>query len=206
MAVRLLLRLTAAPLTDDPTFDGPKRFHGSSERGTGGRIELNNAGMGTGGVVGVLVLGAHDWQLWRRLRRAALAEAPTVFGSTLADWSGPGDTEERWRGRLDGVGLNLVLTLDGEPTGMVSATAPGADGAVQLISLWVSPAGRGRGVGDEAVGQVVAWAHREHPGVPVTLSVRIDNHHARRLYERHGFVDAGPSPDGPDERRMRRRS
>ena len=159
--------------------------------------------MGTGGVVGVLVLDAHDWQLWRKLRRAALAEAPTVFGSTLEDWSGQGDTEERWRGRLEGVALNRVLTLGDEPVGIVSATAPGADGAVQLISLWVSPAGRGHGVGDEAVRQVVAWARREHPGSPVVLSVKIDNEPARRLYERQGFVDAGPSPDGPDERRMR---
>jgi len=46
--------------------------------------------MGTGGVVGVLVLDARDWQLWRKIRRAALTEAPTVFGSTLADWSGAG--------------------------------------------------------------------------------------------------------------------
>ena len=159
--------------------------------------------MGTGGVVGVLVLDARDWQLWRKIRRAALTEAPTVFGSTLADWSGAGDTEERWRGRLEGVALNRVLTLGDEPVGIVSATAPRADGAVQLISLWVSPAGRGHGVGDEAVRQVVAWARREHPGSPVVLSVKLDNEPARRLYERQGVVDAGPSPDGPDDRRMR---
>src|SRR3954453_6244730 len=80
-----------------------------------------------------------DWRLWRARRRAALAEAPAAFGSTLAEWSGPADTEERWRARLSGVPLNLVLTKDGEPAGMVSATAPSAHRTVELISLWVAP-------------------------------------------------------------------
>jgi ribosomal protein S18 acetylase RimI-like enzyme len=38
----------------------------------------------------------------------------------------------------------------------------------------------------------------------VVLSVKTGNDHASRLYRRHGFVDAGPSLDDPDERLMRR--
>jgi ribosomal protein S18 acetylase RimI-like enzyme len=57
------------------------------------------------------------------------------------------------------VALNLVLTAHDKPVGMVSATAPSMDGEVELISLWVAPAGRGRGVGDEASGKY--W--RGHP-------------------------------------------
>jgi ribosomal protein S18 acetylase RimI-like enzyme len=154
-------------------------------------------------VIDVLVLTPDDWQLWRRLRLAALTEAPAAFGSTLAGWSGPGDAEQRWRGRLTDVALNLALTLDGEPVGMVSATAPGVAGEAELISLWVAPAGRGRGVGDEAIRQVAAWVHEQHPGHALVLSVKTDNEPARALYERHGFVDAGPSPDDPGERLMR---
>ena len=159
-----------------------------------------------GGVVDVLVLTPDDWRLWRQLRLAALAEAPAAFGSTFAEWSGSGDTEPRWRARLASVALNLLLTVGGELVGMVSATAPNAHGEVELISLWVAPAGRGRGVGDEAVEQVSAWAHDQHPGdaVVVVLSVKTDNERARALYERHGFVDVGPSPGVPDKRRMRR--
>lgn len=115
----------------------------------------------------------------------------------------PGDTEQRWRARLDAVALNLALTVAGEPAGMVSATAPNADGAVELISLWVVPAARGRGVGDEAVGHVLMWARAEHPGSHVLLSVNSGNQPARRLYQRHGLFDAGPSPVDPDERQMR---
>lgn len=98
-------------------------------------------------MVEVFLAGPDDWQVWRGLRRAALAEAPAVFGSTLAEWSGTGDTEPRWRLRLARVALNLVLTEAGQPAGMVSATAPDADGAVELISLWVAPAARGHAWG-----------------------------------------------------------
>ena len=155
-------------------------------------------------MIEVLVLTPDDWQLWRELRLAALTEAPAVFCSTLAEWGGAGDTEQRWRARLAEVALNLVLTVDGEPLGMVSATAPGPAGDVELISLWVAPAGRGRGLGDEAIRQVVDWAHDQHPGHALVLSVKNDNQPARALYRRHAFVDAGPSPDDPAERRMRR--
>jgi ribosomal protein S18 acetylase RimI-like enzyme len=154
-------------------------------------------------VIQTLVLEPADWRLWRDLRLAALAETPAAFGSTLAEWHGPGDTEHRWRARLDGVALNLILTWDGRSVGTVSATAPDADGQVELISMWVDPTARGRGVGDEAVRQVVGWARREYPANHVVLSVKINNDHAIALYERHGFVDAGPSPDSPDERLMR---
>lgn len=155
-------------------------------------------------VIETLVVGPDDWRLWRELRLAALGDAPAAFGSTLAEWSGPGDTEPRWRGRLRDVALNLVVVLDSTPVGMVSATASGSDSQVELISLWVAPAARGRGVGDEAVRQVLDWARRQYPDGPVMLSVKVGNSHATRLYERHGFVDVGPSTDDPDERLMRR--
>lgn len=155
-------------------------------------------------VVDVLVLAADDWKLWRRLRRQALADAPAAFGSTLAEWSGEGDTEQRWRARLTSAGLNLVLLVGIESVGMVSALEVDADGEVELISLWVAPAGRRRGVGDEAVRRVVSWATDRRAARAVGLSVKADNEPARRLYERLGFQDIGVSPQDPSERRMRR--
>ena len=126
-------------------------------------------------VIDMLLLGPDDWRLWCELRLAALAEAPAAFGSILSGWSGPGDTEERWRARLASVALNIVLTWNGEPVGMVSATAPRGDGAIELISMWVAPFARGQGVGDAAVRRVLAWAQIEHGRSPVVLSVKANN-------------------------------
>lgn len=146
---------------------------------------------------------AEQWQEWRALRRAALAEAPDAFGSTLEDWSGAGDTEDRWRNRLSSVALNLIAQLEGRPAGMVSGTTP-ESGACELISMWVTPAARGRGVGHALVSSVVDWAHQqgaEH----VVLGVRATNVRAVALYERCGFRDTGwESPPGErfPERRM----
>ncbi|HEY4453785.1 MAG TPA: GNAT family N-acetyltransferase [Pseudonocardiaceae bacterium] len=145
------------------------------------------------------VLAPDDWPLWRELRLAALEESAAAFGSTLAQWSGPGDTEERWRGRLSDVPFNIVLRLDGASAGMVSGYVQ-ADGTVELISMWVAPFARGCGVGDAAVRAVVDWAHPRE----VALSVKTNNAPAIALYGRHGFVAAGQSPDDVDEMLMRR--
>lgn len=148
------------------------------------------------------VVTPDEWRVWRQLRLSALAQDPAAFCSTLAQWTGSSDTEERWRARLRDVALNIVLALDGVPVGMVSATDPDAEGRVELISMWIAAASRGNGVGDEAVRQALAWAHRVHPSSGVALSVKTDNQHAIGLYERHGFVDASPSPHDPSERLM----
>ena len=155
-------------------------------------------------VIHTIALSPDDWRIWRDLRLAALADAPAAFGSTLAEWTGGGDTEQRWRARLTSVALNVVLTLDDELAGMISATAPGPDGVIELISLWVAGFARGHGVGDAAVDAVKAWAQSEHSDTSVILSVKSDNRPAIRLFERHGFTDAGRSPDDLNERQMRR--
>lgn len=152
-----------------------------------------------------VALSPDDWRRWRALRLAALAEAPDAFGSTLAGWTGTGDHERRWRHRLTAVPHNLVLVRDGTDVGLVSLTAPGDGRPPELISLWVAPAVRGTGVADAAVDAVLALATAAYAGTDVVLSVRKDNLRARALYARHGFVDAGPSPDGPGELRMTHR-
>ncbi|MFJ5270360.1 GNAT family N-acetyltransferase [Streptomyces sp. NPDC088358] len=140
-------------------------------------------------------LESDDWPLWRELRLTALAEAPHAFGSTLAEWQGSGDREERWRARLSIPGArDLVALLDGLPVGMVSGV-PGADPEnVELISLWVSPTARGRGVGDYLIQAVERWGV-ERGARTLRLSVMPDNRRAFALYERHGLADTGEPGD-----------
>jgi ribosomal protein S18 acetylase RimI-like enzyme len=153
-------------------------------------------------MIDIRVLTPDDWMLWRELRLAALAEAPHAFGSKLAEWQGDHDREQRWRDRLSLAGAyNIVAVLDGVPVGMVSAVPVGGAAEAELISMWVAPAVRGRGVGDRLIEAVVAWAGRGGAS-RLRLSVMPDNGAAQSLYRRNGFVESGEPGDlGPDGRR-----
>lgn len=151
----------------------------------------------------VRTLTEDQWPEWRALRLAALATDPDAFGSALAEWSGPGDVEVRWRARLAAVPCNLLADLDGAAAGMVSAALLG-EGVAEVLSMWVAPPARGRGVGDALMNAALGWARAEGAS-QVILNVRSANQPAIGLYRRHGFDDAGPaSPPGDPhpERRM----
>ena len=144
----------------------------------------------------------------------ALEEAPWAFGSTLAQ--ARTFVEDDWRRRLSGFPCYLAHLpgVVGSPVGMsgafVEEPVPGAPGAgdpgtdehgttVELVSMWVSPAARGRGVGVQLVATVVDWAARTG-AARVHLWVTDGNDPARRLYERCGFVPTGeraPLPSDP---------
>jgi ribosomal protein S18 acetylase RimI-like enzyme len=140
-------------------------------------------------VITIDELRPDDWPRWRELRLAALAESPDAYGSKLSNWQGDNDTEQRWRARLADVAYNVLAALDGVPVGIASGTA---DTPVELISMWVAPGARGRGVGDALVRAVLRWAERR--GVSVRLAVREQNTKAIELYRRHGFVIVGEEP------------
>lgn len=159
-----------------------------------------------GPVIEMRPLTGDDWPLWRELRLAALADAPYAFGSTLADWQGDGDREDRWRARLSIEGShNVVATADGQPVGMASGVPATEAGVVELISMWVSPAGRGRGVGDALIAEVERWA-RSSGATLLRLDVSDGNRAAAALYERNGFVFTGElgdvMPDGVRRERV----
>jgi ribosomal protein S18 acetylase RimI-like enzyme len=138
-------------------------------------------------MVHLQTVSADEWTLWRELSLSALEEVPHAFSSTLADWQGDGDYEARWRDRLAAVPFNVVAELDERPAGMVSATGPDADGDVLLMSLWVAPFARGRGVGDSLLEAVGLWAESRGART-LSLDVISSNRAALALYDRHGFV------------------
>lgn len=147
-------------------------------------------------MINLRILTPDDWRLWREMRLEALRNAPEVFSATLADWQGKGDAQERWRNRLTAVAFNGVAELDGKPAGMISGGWN--QGNVELLSLWVTPAARGQGVGDRLVEAVVKWA-RSQGSPQIILSVKTGNVAATRLYLRHDFSDVGPSPESKPE-------
>jgi len=138
--------------------------------------------------VTLITASPDDWSMWRSVRLAALAEAPEAFGSRLEDWIDA--DEDRWRERLSIPGAIDLMAVDsgtGGPIGMVTGTSAARhDEDARLISMWVAPAARGRGVATSLIGAVVDWADASG-AQRLTLSVRVENHSARRTYERNGF-------------------
>jgi len=138
-----------------------------------------------------------DWRVQRRLRLAALAEAPRAFGSWLErEQAFP---EEEWRRRAQAPGRFLAW-WGSEPVGLAAAIPSDEDPACfDLVGMWVDPACRGRGVGEALVEAVAAWVSAQ--GSPaLRLWVVEDNGPALRLYERCGFALTGerqPYPRDP---------
>jgi ribosomal protein S18 acetylase RimI-like enzyme len=130
-------------------------------------------------------LTAAEWQEYRQIRLAALAEAPAAFGSTLAD-------ERRlraqdWSARL-ARRAQFVVRCARLTVGTVGGVVD--DDGAELVSLWVHPGWRGHGVGDMLVQAVLDWA-REQGYRQIRLWVSADNGPAERLYVRHGFIRTG---------------
>jgi len=156
-----------------------------------------------------------EWQVYRQVRLAALAEAPYAFMSTLEREQGFG--EDIWRQRLGSTSAaTFIAWRDREPTGTATGkiddpaeeyTVPGA---WQLVAMWVDPRSRGLGVADELV-ETVARHARAKGAVSLVLWVTEVNDRARACYKRLGFVPTGARqpvrPDEPDhwEEQMIRR-
>lgn len=92
--------------------------------------------------------------------------------------------------------FTVRIALEGEKiigfTKMGPVTFPGEwrPDAIELYQFYVLAPWQGQGVAQE----MMAWAirhSREHGAREIILSVYIDNHRARRFYERYGFEEIG---------------
>ena len=141
-------------------------------------------------------LRAGEGQRLRAIRLRALADAPEAFASTLAD--AEARDSAAWEAQIEALPTFVWREGDAD-VGMVRAAPHDGDAdAGYLISMWVAPEARGRGVGAALVREVVAWA-REGGLRRLYLDVGAGNASARRLYGRRGFVATGatgalPSP------------
>jgi GNAT superfamily N-acetyltransferase len=146
-----------------------------------------------------------DWATLRALRIAALTDAPDAFGSNLERELA--FDEETWRARLKQTArVTIVMEKDGEPIGLAGGVQEGHE--AELVSMWVAPAARGKGVAAALIGAVLAWA--AGAGCRrISLWVTAGNDPAYALYLAQGFTPTGerePLPDRPrlEELRMRR--
>ncbi|HVT20741.1 MAG TPA: GNAT family N-acetyltransferase [Mycobacteriales bacterium] len=77
--------------------------------------------------------------------------------------------------------------------GTKTATRP--DGSVE-IGYGLAPHSRGRGLGRDAVGELVGWLQQQ-PGVTVIeAEIHVSNTPSRRIVERLGFVADGAADQG----------
>ncbi len=74
------------------------------------------------------------------------------------------------------------------------ATGVPEGGHAELISMWVGPKARGRGVGARLIAEIEGWAARQGFAA-LRLAVMPHNAHAIALYERLGFTDTGEPGD-----------
>jgi GNAT superfamily N-acetyltransferase len=146
----------------------------------------------------------------RAVRLAALADAPTAFGSTLERELAFDDAEWLVRATVSSTGHERCTYLawhdDGRVVGVAGGFVSPERDAVDLVSMWTDPAVRRTGTGRRLIDAVTGWARAAGVG-RVELWVTRGNDPAQRLYESMGFVETGdhqPLPSDPcrDEIRM----
>jgi ribosomal protein S18 acetylase RimI-like enzyme len=132
--------------------------------------------------------GVEDLAMVRELRLRALLDAPLAFESTYEgkiEW--PDEAWIRWIHE----GVTFIDEDGSGPSGIVRGAFDSADGdVVWLLSMWVDPRARGKGIADGLVAAAIEWARTRQARV-VRLDVPKDNAHARALYERNGFRPTG---------------
>lgn len=134
-----------------------------------------------------------EWQTYKAIRLAALTADPGAFGSTLERAQKLTDVD--WRTRLE-TSPFFIVEINGKPAGLVGAHR--RDDHVELISMWVAPHARGRGLAAALIDSVLAWAGGEGFS-EVRLWVVEGNVAAARAYQKSGFAATGrlkPVRDG----------
>lgn len=151
-------------------------------------------------MVEIRPIGAEEWRELREIRLRALADSPDSFGSTFAREEQFPDSE--WikraeRGSKSADARTFVAVAERRFCGLVTGFLE--EGAANLVSLWVDPAYRTRGVGFELIRAVEQWASEKHAKA-VELWVTHTNEPARRLYDGAGYTETGqrqPHPWNP---------
>lgn len=145
------------------------------------------------------------------LRRAGAADAPavrTLFCNSFTDTFGHlyppeelaeflnGCSEERFRAELASPEFAVMLGVSGDRLLGYCTLGPQDLGIAMeerswvLRQLYLDPAAKGTGLAQALMDWALAEA-RSRSVEALYLTVWVDNHRARRFYERQGFVEVG---------------
>lgn len=136
----------------------------------------------------VRTLGEDDWDLYRKVRLAALAESPEAFAATA---SGEREVDEsEWRSRMNRSRRLLAENEGGEAIGVCSLRTDQIEGEEvpfgELFGLWVNPEARGTGVAVDLLEAALAQARKDNLGA-VIYWVGTDNAAGVAFASSHGF-------------------
>jgi GNAT superfamily N-acetyltransferase len=138
--------------------------------------------------VKIVALKPGDEDRLKSIRLRALREAPDAFGSTYLEVAAR--PPESWTSQLNSL-VTHIAVIDDQDVGVVRGSPDEVSASrVWLISMWVAPEARGRGVGEALVRSIVDWAKRA-AAIELVLEVGVHNDPARALYKRMGFEETG---------------
>ncbi|MBL7518609.1 GNAT family N-acetyltransferase [Frankia sp. CNm7] len=145
----------------------------------------------------IRTLDKGEWAVLRELRLQALTDAPAAFASTATRESGFAESD--WHTRMESCSW-FVAWEDQHQVGLVAGSAEFGDSPDDrhLLSLWVAPPWRRRGVAHSLVETVAAWA-ADDAATSLSLWVADNNVPAIALYERLGFQRTGLAQPFPTD-------
>jgi ribosomal protein S18 acetylase RimI-like enzyme len=141
--------------------------------------------------VRIIALPVERWEEYRALRLHALQESPQAFGSSYAE--SVAHPDEFWINRLRDAeaGRNPLLFAegDGRLVGLIgSYDEPEEPDIINVVSVFVAPDHRGRGLSKRLVDAILAVI-RQRPEIQVArLTVNVSQTTAISAYQRAGFV------------------
>ena len=130
-----------------------------------------------------------DWERYKAVRLAALMQDPEAFAATLDGEQDQADAF--WQDRITSAKATLIASIDDIDLGcLVLIPSWDRDEDLALVAFWVSPQGRGRGVGQALLKAAVAVA-KTTEAQRLVLEVGDENEAAIRVYEKMGFLPTG---------------
>jgi GNAT superfamily N-acetyltransferase len=152
------------------------------------------------GEVAIAELSDGDWQILREMRLASLEESPKAFWASLP--AEAAHSQDEWTGFLRAA-VWLVASSGTDRVGIVGIlNRPESPNESEVIGMWIAPQARRRRVADNLLSACDRWA-RSRQLRALTLWIVEDNHSAKELYTRHGYVLTGETMRLPRDQTQR---